>query len=175
MNRTPNITLTPVESSQLHSVGIDRELHVLAIRFRGKQGEPGALYHYANFSDADFDALMGAQSMGSHFIRNIKPKTEQFPCHRVDERHPDDVAVDAFATAMKAKLADSRARGRGGWDDPERCDVDYLAKLLLEQLRKPDVDLVDLGNFAMFLHHRPGGADAVRANIAQAQGFAADA
>lgn len=170
-----HITLTPVESSQLHSIGHDRDSNTLAIRFRGKQGQPGALYHYGNFTAEDFDALVAAPSLGSHFIRNIKPKTEQFPCERIDERHPDDQAVDAFASAMKTKLAEARERGRGGWDDPERCDVDYLAKLLLEQLRKPDVDLVDLGNFAMFLHHRAGGADAVRANIAQAQGVHPDA
>jgi hypothetical protein len=87
--------------------------------------------------------------------------------------HADDTFVDTFAAAMKAKLADARAKGRGGWDDPERCDVRYLADLLLEQVQKPDADPVDVANFAMFLHHRAGGIEALRASIAQAQGYTA--
>jgi hypothetical protein len=31
--------------------------------------------------------------------------------------HKDDIAVDRFAAAMKAKLAAARAKGRDGWDD----------------------------------------------------------
>lgn len=85
--------------------------------------------------------------------------------------HADDTFVDTFAAAMKAKLALARESGRGGWDDPDRCDVHYLAELLLEQVRKPDADPVDVANFAMFLHHRAGGIEALRASIAQAQGY----
>ena len=32
-------------------------------------------------------------------------------------QHSDDIAVDRFATAMKAKKAESRNKGRYGWDD----------------------------------------------------------
>jgi hypothetical protein len=85
--------------------------------------------------------------------------------------HSDDTFVDTFAAAMKAKLAEARSKGRGGWDDPERCDVHYLARLLLEQLQKPEADPVDVANFAMFLHHRAGGIEALRSLIAEAQGY----
>lgn len=69
--------------------------------------------------------------------------------------HPDDLAVDRFAAAMKSKLAASRAKGRGGWDDPEQCTVEHLARLLVEHI--PKGDPVDVANFAMMLHQR--GAD----------------
>lgn len=80
--------------------------------------------------------------------------------------HSDDDAVDAFAAEMKAKLADARRKGRGGWDNPELCTVDYLAQLLIEQTTRSTCDVVDVANFALFLFHRPGGTDALRARIA---------
>ncbi|NEK42831.1 hypothetical protein GR250_15530 [Rhizobium leguminosarum] len=66
--------------------------------------------------------------------------------------HPDDLAVDRFALAMKAKLAAKRAEGYGGWDDPERCSIALLYQLLAEHVAKGDP--VDVGNFAMMIHQR---------------------
>lgn len=72
------------------------------------------------------------------------------------ERHPDDVAVDQFAVAMKAKLAMKRDQGLGGWDDPKQCHIDYLMQLLREQLQsRAVIDPVDIGNLAMMIHNRP--------------------
>jgi len=73
-------------------------------------------------------------------------------------RHPDDVAVDRFALAMKAKLADARAKGRTGWDDPAQCSVGYLAQLLVDHIGKDNAgNFEDVANLAMMLHQR--GAD----------------
>lgn len=73
-------------------------------------------------------------------------------------RHPDDVAVDRFALAMKAKLADARAKGRGGWDDPAQCSVEFLAQLLVGHIGKDNAgNFEDVANLAMMLHQR--GAD----------------
>ncbi len=65
--------------------------------------------------------------------------------------HPDDVAVDRFADRMKAKLAAARGKGRGGWDNPERCSTGYLCTLLHEHVAKGDP--VDVANFCMMLAH----------------------
>jgi len=67
------------------------------------------------------------------------------------EAHPDDLAVDRFANAMKAKLAKKRADGRGGWEDPD-CSEAILSRLLREHVEKGDP--LDVGNFAMMLHQR---------------------
>lgn len=73
-------------------------------------------------------------------------------------QHTDDEAVDRFAVAMKAKLAASRAKGRGGWDDASVCTVEFLAQLLVEHLGKGNAGTFeDVANFAMMLHQR--GAD----------------
>ncbi|PBK05943.1 hypothetical protein CNQ84_00775 [Pseudomonas abyssi] len=73
-------------------------------------------------------------------------------------QHSDDVAVDRFAAAMKAKLAAARAKGRSGWDDPSACSIEYLAQLLHAHLRKRNAGTFeDVANFCMMLHQR--GAD----------------
>lgn len=66
--------------------------------------------------------------------------------------HPDDLAVDRFAAAMKAKLAQKRGEGRGGWDDKEDCSAQFLSDLLRGHVEKGDP--LDVGNFAMMLHQR---------------------
>ncbi|WP_241116054.1 hypothetical protein [Achromobacter xylosoxidans] len=67
-------------------------------------------------------------------------------------RHPDDIAVDSFAVAMKAKLAKKRAEGRGGWSDKSQCTAEFLSQLLHGHVDKGDP--VDVGNLAMMLHQR---------------------
>ncbi|HFK2947307.1 TPA: hypothetical protein ACGY8F_002265 [Stenotrophomonas maltophilia] len=77
----------------------------------------------------------------------------------VADQHPDDLAVDAFATAMKAKMADARAKGRGGWEDPAQCTADDLSRMLRDHVDKGDPR--DVANFCMMLHQR-GEAIAAR-------------
>lgn len=66
------------------------------------------------------------------------------------EAHPDDLAVDRFAAAMKAKLAKKRNEGRGGWDNREECTAEHLSYLLIQHCLKGDP--LDVGNLAMMLH-----------------------
>lgn len=68
--------------------------------------------------------------------------------------HSDDLAVDRFAAAMKAKLAEKRAQGYGGWDDPSDCTLEHLNDLLIKHIAKGDP--IDVGNFAMMIHQRGG-------------------
>lgn len=71
------------------------------------------------------------------------------------EQHPDDAAVDSFAVAMKTKLAAAREKGRGGWDNPATCSVEYLADLLVDHVGKGNAGTFeDVANFAMMLHQR---------------------
>ena len=60
--------------------------------------------------------------------------------------HPDDIAVDHFALAMKEKLAIARAKGRGGW---QHCTPAELSTMLREHVEKGDPR--DVANFCMFL------------------------
>jgi hypothetical protein len=99
------------------------------------------------------------------------------PIAQTAPQHPDDAAVDRFAAAMKAKLAKSRAKGRGGWDDPNVCSVEFLAQLLVEHLGKGNAGTFeDVANFAMMLHQRGADpkvlAEAAEAPIKKARGEA---
>ncbi|MDF0501590.1 KTSC domain-containing protein [Burkholderia cenocepacia] len=73
------IDTQPVESSQIHSIGYDADSSKLAVRFKGRKGEPTSLYYYSDFTQANFDALKTADSIGSHFYKHIKPFPERFP------------------------------------------------------------------------------------------------
>ena len=64
----------------------------------------------------------------------------------------DNAAVDAFAGAMKAKLADARAKGRGGWEDKNGCTQQHLSELLRGHIEKGDP--CDVANFCCFLFNR---------------------
>jgi hypothetical protein len=48
--------------------------------------------------------------------------------------HPDDVAVDRFAIAMKARLAAQRAGAHVDWRDPARADLEDLAAALMNAI-----------------------------------------
>ena len=86
---------------------------------------------------------------------------------QAEPAHADDIAVDRFAAAMKAKLAQKRAEGRGGWDDPEQCSIALLSRLLVEHIDKGDP--VDVGNLAMMIHQRGGSIASDRERYADQQ------
>jgi hypothetical protein len=99
-------------------------------------------------------------------IRSLKADRHALPesvalSQQTEAAHPDDIAVDRFAAAMKAKMAASRAKGRGGWDDPAVCTVESLQSMLLGHLAKGDP--VDVGNFAMMLWNRAAPVTAAAA------------
>ncbi|KVO82427.1 KTSC domain-containing protein [Burkholderia ubonensis] len=88
------IDTQPVESSQIHSIGYDAETETLAVRFKGRTGEPTSLYHYSKFAQANFDALKTADSIGSHFYKHIKPFAKRFPYVCVEKMPAPAADVD---------------------------------------------------------------------------------
>lgn len=97
-------------------------------------------------------------SRGDWIIKGVAG--EFYPCkpdifertYTSAEPHSDDLAVDRFFEAMKAKLAVKREDGYSGWDDPDDCSVEHLSYLLVQHLHKGDP--IDIANFAMMLHQR---------------------
>lgn len=94
----------------------------------------------------------GLRAIEAEILRRLKEANNAAPTP--PGQHSDDVAVDRFAAAMKAKLAQKRAEGRGGWDDPEQCPVERLAELLHKHVSTGDP--IDVANFAMMLWCRGG-------------------
>lgn len=75
------IAMDSVESSQIAGIGYDAASQTLAIQF--KSGTR-AVYHYANVTAEDFAAFKSAESIGSHFYKNIKPFPEKYPYTRIE-------------------------------------------------------------------------------------------
>jgi hypothetical protein len=73
------ITMDSVESSQIHGIGYDAATNTLVVRFKSKAGLPAALYEYSNVTAEDFAAFKGAESIGSHFYKHIKPHKDKYP------------------------------------------------------------------------------------------------
>ncbi len=99
-------------------------------------------------------ALNGAGAAQQASLCDIVKQVEREGIKASDytvHQHPDDAAVDRFAAAMKARMAEMRAKGKSGWDDPSVCSVDYLARLLQHcTCSEP----VDIGNYAMMIFNR---------------------
>lgn len=80
----PIIAMDAVDSSQIAAIGHDAETNTLAVQFAPrKDGTPGSVYHYSNFTADDFSDFANADSIGSHFHRNIKRCPEKFPYVKV--------------------------------------------------------------------------------------------
>jgi hypothetical protein len=71
------IERTPVDSTNLASVGYDAAARVLEIEFHS-----GGVYRYREVPRAVFDALLAAESKGRYFLEHIRGK---FAFDRVTE------------------------------------------------------------------------------------------
>lgn len=81
---TRPIAMDEIVSSQIHSIGHDASSNTLAICFKGKDGGPGSVYHYGNFTADDFEAFKGAESVGSFFYKHIKPAKDKYPYSKIE-------------------------------------------------------------------------------------------
>ena len=95
------------------------------------------------------DGLLPFHRIGARTIRYNLPDVL---ARTAVNQHPDDEAVDKFAAAMHAKMAQARAKGKEGWDDPERCSFMQLTSLLTTA--RESHEWVDVANYAMMLWAR---------------------
>jgi KTSC domain len=58
---------TPVQSAMIRSIGYDAETKTLEIEFSN-----GRVYEYAHVQPGMYRSLMGAESIGRYFSRNVK-------------------------------------------------------------------------------------------------------
>ena len=102
-------------------------------------------------------------------VRALLATATGLPAQTV-EPHPDDVAVDALAALMKAKLAKQRDKVYGGWDTD--CTRERLSELLRAHIEKGDP--VDVANFCAFLSARGEGIAAHGTSVPVANCYSDD-
>lgn len=120
--------------------------HPQDVVFCGTREECVAYIHGQTGRPTHEDLLKRRQKMASFLEGDNSPPTEA---------DIDSAAVDTFALLLKGKLAAARAKGRGGWHDPEECSVEYLAKLAVEHMKKGNAgNFLDVAAFMMMLHLR---------------------
>ncbi len=72
------IQMTPVTSSQVHSIGYDPETLTLHVRFHDRTNKKtdavirGATYAYAAIEPELHEALINAESIGGHFHTHVR-------------------------------------------------------------------------------------------------------
>jgi hypothetical protein len=97
----PVIPMVPVTSSQIAAIGHDEETSTLAIQFTSKTGE-GSIYHYSNFSAAQFIEFRDSESVGAYFGKMIKPNAEQFPFVKI-EKAKEAMTAQALAALLNGR------------------------------------------------------------------------
>lgn len=110
MHTANSIPLTQVKSSQLAAIGHDPATETLAIQFLQK-GQPGNVYHYANFTAAEYSAFASAESAGSHFGKHIKPHADKHPYTNMGVPAAQPVAAAPMSKELFAMLLNGRQYG----------------------------------------------------------------
>lgn len=64
----PNVLMKVIGSRKVHAVGYCPERQILAACFDAN----GPVYHYEGFTQAQYDALMSAESKGKYFGEHIQ-------------------------------------------------------------------------------------------------------
>lgn len=68
----PAIKMSPCKSSNIHEHGYDPTTRTLAVRFKGRDGKPGDLYHYHDVTPTTHAAMLKAESIGSFLNAHVK-------------------------------------------------------------------------------------------------------
>jgi hypothetical protein len=110
MHTANSIPLTPVKSSQLAATGHDPATETLAIQFLQK-GQPGNVYHYANFTAAEYSAFASAESAGSHFGKHIKPHADKHPYTNMGVPAATEPAATPLSKEMLVMVLNGRQYG----------------------------------------------------------------
>lgn len=80
------LDMVAVVSSQIAARAYDEATHTMHIQFAPrKDGTPGAIYEYRGVDPDTWKAFVEAESVGSHFIKHIKPFPEKYPFVKLEQ------------------------------------------------------------------------------------------
>lgn len=77
IQKHPDITINPCQSSRVHGWGYDEATQTLAVQFKGKNVDsPSPIYHYAGVTPPVVADLKKAESVGRFIAQVIQSKDE---------------------------------------------------------------------------------------------------
>lgn len=85
--------LKPVSSSQISHIGHDPATSRMVVQF----AKGGTRYVYENVTAEQHEALVGSESVGSHFHTNFKSNPQDFPYSKHDEALHGPVEIEGEA------------------------------------------------------------------------------
>lgn len=72
-----------VKSSQIFAVGYDPATKKMQVEFHAKGDKHRSVYEYDNIEPHHHEALVGAESIGTHFGKHIRGNTDKHPYRRI--------------------------------------------------------------------------------------------
>lgn len=89
-----------VESSQIAEVGYDSDAQTLGIRFPAGPRSAASEYHYSDVPARVHRAMIEAKSVGSYFLKEIKPNADKYPYVKVGEVAAQGEIVDSPGSSL---------------------------------------------------------------------------
>jgi hypothetical protein len=87
---------TPVQSSQIASIGYDAEKREMEIEFHGKKEAPGDVYRYYDVAPGTYQQMIAAKSIGSFFGKEVRG---QYTYKKMDQ------SVDAAVKEITQRIS----------------------------------------------------------------------
>ncbi|WVW77448.1 hypothetical protein Bhz59_00062 [Stenotrophomonas phage vB_SmaS_Bhz59] len=164
--RTPGVT-TKAEAQRLAQAALKRELDPQTVNVRVVNTiDAAALQEHLNSPEGERRLIDYITRNASDVARELGAEAApRIPSKEEVQADADDDAVENLENAMCARLAEKRAAGYSGWNDPTQCDARKLSRLYLDKLFG-SADLVDLGNYTAFLFALNGNY-ALRTEVAE--------
>jgi hypothetical protein len=100
----PAPMMTLVKSSNIAAIGHDPGTNTLHVQFSN-----GSTYAYDSVSPEDHAAFVSAESAGSHFAKNIRPKFEGRKLYAVSGLHSSALKPDLSGNGEMKTITDARA------------------------------------------------------------------
>ncbi|MGC5886325.1 hypothetical protein [Ralstonia pseudosolanacearum] len=94
-----------------------------------------ACAHHERQTTHDLDGNLQANEQNA--AQDLATAIREVALHGI-EAHVDDLHVDATAAAMKRRLAEKRAAGYRGWNDPNDCHIENFAMMLYRREAAPE-------------------------------------
>ena len=95
--------MTEVKSSNISKIGRDESTSTLNVMFKS-----GKTFSYLDVNKEEFESLLGAESVGKHFIQFIKAVKECKPADEVEEAGEENESLTKYSILSQDSMVKSK-------------------------------------------------------------------